>query len=239
MIMLLGLIDDEQVNRDSLELLVKGVMDKKNIHVDIDQYSSGEEFLESNKDYDLIFLDIYMGDKTGIDVARKLREHNKHTKIVFVTTSNEFASEAFEVEAYHYLIKPANEEKVAKVLNKLVNETHIVDKLTVFVNRIKEDIYYKDIYYIEVVNRKTVIHTNDGDKETTVSLSELEEMLPDEQFVRPIRYAIVSLDSIKDIPGDELTLKNGASIPVSRNIKDDIKQKYADYKWNKLRKGMR
>ena len=69
--------------------------------ISIDNFSSGEEFLSRFTAglYDLVVLDIFMGDLTGVDVARKIRETEHNVRLVFCTTSNDFASESYEVAA--------------------------------------------------------------------------------------------------------------------------------------------
>ena len=69
--------------------------------ISIDDFSSGEEFLSRFTAglYDLVVLDIFMGDLTGVDVARKIRETDHNVRLVFCTTSNDFASESYEVAA--------------------------------------------------------------------------------------------------------------------------------------------
>ena len=69
--------------------------------ISIDDFSSEEEFLSRFTAglYDLVILDIYMGDLTGVDVARKIRETDHNVRLVFCTTSNDFASESYEVAA--------------------------------------------------------------------------------------------------------------------------------------------
>ena len=78
----------------------------------LDTYESGEEFLESGKNYDLLFLDIDMKGMDGIETARKIRLRDKKLKIVYVTAYREYAGKAFSVHAFGYLLKPVKKERL-------------------------------------------------------------------------------------------------------------------------------
>ena len=109
--MRIALVDD---NRDDLQTLHRCLTENLISDCDIVEFTGGDEFLKSFTDnsYDLIVLDIYMGEFTGIDVAREIRKRDSHVLIAFGTTSNEFAAESYEVNACYYLKKPFDREHV-------------------------------------------------------------------------------------------------------------------------------
>ena len=75
--------------------------------------------MKTKNNFDIVFLDIYMNGITGIETAKKLRETDNQSKIIFITTSNEFASESYEVKAYDYLIKPFSKERILKTMERI------------------------------------------------------------------------------------------------------------------------
>lgn len=103
--MRIAIVDDDIQMCEQLRTLLNEFLGDSS---EISDYRSGEEFLNAweTADFDLIILDIFMDKLTGVDVARKIRERDSNVKIVFSTTSNEFASESYEVNACYYLRKP-------------------------------------------------------------------------------------------------------------------------------------
>ena len=117
--MRIAIVDDDIQMCEQLRTLLNEFLGDSS---EISDYRSGEEFLTAweTADFDLIILDIFMDKLSGVDVARKIRERDSNVKIVFSTTSNEFASESYEVKAEDYLIKPFNKERLEKTLERLV-----------------------------------------------------------------------------------------------------------------------
>ena len=116
--MRIAIVDDDIQMCEQLSTLLNEFLGDSS---EISDYRSGEEFLTAweTADFDLIILDIFMDKLTGVDVARKIRERDSNVKIVFSTTSNEFASESYEVNACYYLRKPFGHDKVKVMLDRL------------------------------------------------------------------------------------------------------------------------
>ena len=88
-----------------------------------------------------------------------------------------------------------------------------------------------DILYVEASNKKCILHTVKEDLEVSLSMSELAGMLPSAEFVRPIRYAIVSLKEVVAVPTDVMKLSNGVEIPIGRGERQVMKKAFAEYRW--------
>ena len=116
--MRIAIVDDDTQMCEQLRTLLNEFLGDSS---EISDYRSGEEFLSAweTADFDLIILDIFMDKLTGVDVARKIRKRDSNVKIVFSTTSNEFASESYEVNACYYLRKPFGRDKVKVMLDRL------------------------------------------------------------------------------------------------------------------------
>ena len=117
--MRVAFVDDDPNELKILHTYFNDLTDPSTIS--INDFSSGEEFLSRFTAglYDLVVLDIFMGDLTGVDVARKIRETDHNVRLVFCTTSNDFASESYEVDACYYLLKPYTETNVKSMLDRL------------------------------------------------------------------------------------------------------------------------
>lgn len=114
----IAIVDDEKVIREQIKKLIE----KKQAESIIDTYSSGEELLMNEKCYDIVFLDIQMNGMNGIDTARALRQKTEDNVLIFITGVKEYVFDAFDVAAFHYLIKPIQESKFRIVYDRAVLE---------------------------------------------------------------------------------------------------------------------
>ena len=139
--MKIAIVDDSIKDREYLQKEIQEIFFRRTKnHIEITTFKSGEELLEyfyDNKEgnallFDIVFLDIYMEDITGVDTARAIRKIDEDVKLIFITTSNEFASESYEVKAEDYLIKPFNKERLEKTLERLVIKKKKEDKILKF-----------------------------------------------------------------------------------------------------------
>lgn len=232
----IALCDDEAADRQQLRVLLLQYLDEKSLYAELDEYASGEALLAGDPArYQLVFLDILMEGLSGMETAKALCQKNRQTQIVFSSTSQEFAAESYEVEAFYYLVKPLEREKLWWVLDKFFQYWSQTRMLSVKVGRTVEDVYLSDILFAEARGKKSILHMKWGDLEVSVSISELQNLLPPEEFVRPIRYALVAVGEIVHIPAQVLVLSDGTEIPVSRNAREAVRQAFAAYKWKKLR----
>lgn len=104
----------------------------KEAAVRVREFTSAENFLfhyAENKEYDILLLDIEMGDMDGISMAKKLRQDNHTIQIVFVTGYSDYIAEGYEVEALHYLLKPLKEEKLFTVLDRAARKLSANEKV--------------------------------------------------------------------------------------------------------------
>ena len=197
--------------------------------VEIDSFYSGEEFLEDYTPggYDLILLDILLSGITGIDVARVIRSHHDPVMIVFISSSNDYASQSYEVKASHYLQKPVSKKDIRAMLSeigfsklkncrsiKLPDETKLLLSDIVYTDRMKHYVYF----YLSDSSTKTVRLTQND----VISL-----LIPNSDFISVGQGTIVNLSYVKEISKGTLILHNGTIIPIPRRRYKEIKDHYA------------
>ena len=236
----IAVCDDQEQDRQTVLNLLAAYLDQNNLYAVIDTFSSGEALLDADvSSYNLVFLDIFMAEMNGMETAKALMEKNNRLQIVFATTSLEFAAEAFEIEALHYIVKPVEKEQFYRVLDKFFSGYTSVRIVEVKVGRLEESVYISDLLYIEAKGKKTLLHLKNGTLETSESLSEMAELLPKEEFCQPIRWALVSMKKIVSVSSAALKLEDQTEIPISRGKRDEIKKAFADFKWMEMRRKMR
>lgn len=237
--MRIAICDDDESDRSAMHEAVREYLDIHGYHIRIDEYSTGEEFLKVDiSQYKLVILDIFMGDLNGIETAKKLMKDNPSTQIIFCSTSNAYAAESYDVSALRYFIKPITREKLFVTLDRFFYIHTSLRTLKFKQNRMDESVYISDILWIEADGHRSVIHTGSGDIVTRTPFAQLGEQLQDSDFVKPIRYALVALQHVAQIPSDTLTLTDGTRIPVSRDQRRAVKEAFSEYKMRMLlRKG--
>lgn len=223
--------DDHPADRDYVSGLIREWNQKAKIPLQTESYPSAEAFLfayEENKDTDILFLDIEMGDMSGVELAKRLRRKGAGLQIVFITGYMEYIGEGYDVEALHYLLKPVTAEKLHAVLDRAMErlktrEHEILLSLPDSVVRLP--LY--EIRYLEVRKNYVTIH---GEEEYCVkrSLNELAAEL-DESFCRIQRSYIVNLRFVKKVTKTEVILKDGAVLPLSRKMYESVNQTLIRY----------
>lgn len=232
-----ALIDDLPEEIDKLkELLLAGTDQYRLAEEEIDVFQSGEEFLESFQPgkYDLIFFDIFMTGMTWVDAARTVRETDERAHLIFITTSNDFASESYEVRADYYLLKPYTEEQVEKMLNLIMPRVFQTVSTLVLPDGTKMAV--DSILYTEYSGHYAYFHTK-GSKVYKVRLgyAELEDALCRfDSFMSCYKGVIVNFDYVENIKGDGIILKNKETVPLSRRKAAEIKTAFAKYSFKSM-----
>ena len=188
----IAVCDDLAEDRENITRLLSEYTDKNNLYVKIEEFSSGEAFLSSDTSvYSLVFMDIFMSGMNGMETAKKLISRNSRVQIVFGSTSTEFAAEAFDIEALHYMVKPVRKEKLFHILDRFFDSVYSLRTVNVKVGRLEESIYISDILYAEADGKRAKIHTKKGVIDASMSMADLEEVLPANEFCQPFfKHAI-------------------------------------------------
>lgn len=242
------IVDDEPLARG----LLRSMLDA---HPDVEvigEAGSGRQAVEAVRDQqpDLMFLDVQMPGLDGFEVLHALAS-DRLPEVVFVTAYDQYALRAFEVHALDYLLKPFDEERLARALDRARAHLRapdrdrdrqrileLIDELR-GVRRYRERLVIKvgdraflqpvaEIDWIEADGKYVKVHV--GPKHHTIrdTMSQLSGVLNPDQFLRISRSAIVNLDRIKEIQpwfrGDYVViLKNGAEVPTTRGYRDSLK----------------
>lgn len=130
-----------------------------------ERFSDGASFLAAAKEtphFDIVFLDIYMPGENGVDIAKELQRLSPETGVVFVTTSEEHAVEAFSLHALHYLVKPVTTEKVVEAFRRLTLLAPKRPMITLTTGRDSFTVYLDEIYCLQIVNRAVEISLTGG-----------------------------------------------------------------------------
>lgn len=223
----IALCDDSDMERRIIRNMINQYIKEHEYSVQVEEFSSGDALLKGDViSFDLMILDIYMGGLNGIDTAKELLRIHPKGKIIFCSSSNEFAEESYEVEAFRYLVKPISMEKLQQCLDKFFQIYHDKKVLEFKYQRTGRMMLIKDVMWIEAAGRHSIIHTEKEQIETNTSLAEFMEKLSGADFVKPIRYALVALRAVAEVTADNLILSDGTRIPVSREKRKEIQEAF-------------
>ena len=219
----IAVVDDEKEVRYYLK---KQIMEQKADH-SIYLYAAGEEFLSSEENFDIVFLDIQMKGIDGIETARVLRKQHKDMILIFITGRKEYVFQAFDVEAFHYLVKPFDDDKFASVLQTAVNrrlEKSVNAAASLVITRGGEHITVnpQEIIYAEVFDRKIILHTLQDEIEYYGKMKELEKKVG-EDFYRPHRAYLVNMNYIRKYDATAIYLSKGQALMAKQNYQDFVK----------------
>ena len=198
-------------------------------------FSSDKELLSDKDVFDIYFLDIK--GISGLEIAHKIREKEKigdmKSVIVFITGYGEYMPEAFDVQAFHYLLKPIKVEKFFEVLKNAITEVkkrkynEEVFILLKIQGRQKK-FALKDILYLESNNKKVAFHTTEGIFEVLGKMEDFEQTL-DNAFYRCHRCYIVNFSKIASYRQNEIELINGDKISVAYKKYSSFVKAYIAY----------
>ena len=228
----IGICDDNKTDAAYMEKLLLEWADTKQQQIKCEVFPSAESFLfryAEDKDYDILLLDIEMGEMDGVALAKKLREENDSVQIIFTTGYADYMAEGYEVAALHYLMKPVSEEKLFTVLDRAaaaIEKTEQAVLLPVDGEVLK--ISPGDVQYVEAFAHSVVVHMENQQWEVRLSISEMEQRLTKE-FIRCHRSYLVNLKYISRIGKKEVILDNGTAIPLARTAGNTVNQAFITY----------
>lgn len=232
--MRIGICDDEK----EIRRLLGSKVQKLYGEAEISFYPSGEALL-ADKVPDILLLDIQMPGLSGMEIARKLREHGSKVIIIFITAIEEYVYEAFDVEALHYLVKPFTDDKFKSVMGRAVRQWEHRKKhrekegksIVLMVKGVHVKVSIEDIIYAEVFNRKVIIHKLNEDIEYYGKMKELEKAAG-EDFFRPHRAYLVNFKYVEKYNSSTIYLEKGTALMSKQKFPEFVKR-YLKYNQKK------
>lgn len=189
--------------------------------------------IERGVRFDILFLDILMPGQNGIETAEEIRNHDRNVKIVFLTSSSEFAVESYAVEAHFYQLKPLWWEGFSRVMDSALEKCR-QERESGLILHCKSGITRLDperLEFCEVIHRTLLFHLSSGKVlESTGSLDELSRRLaPYGCFMRPHRSYLIHLGYVQSISYRTVTMTSLTEIPIPRGKYNEIKDAFLAY----------
>lgn len=220
----IAVCDDTPADLDLIYSMVRRWADDRQAEIQAQTFSSAEAFLfhyAENKQYDILLLDVEMGEMDGVALAKRLRQARDPVQIVFITGYSDYIAEGYEVSALHYLMKPVKEEKLREVLDRAVERLHVEER-ALFLKLEGEMVRLplRSIRYLEVQQNYVTIHAQQ-DYTFKSTLSKLTDEL-DERFFQLGRSYVINLRCIQRVTRQAAVLTSGEQIPLPRGYYDKL-----------------
>ena len=218
-------------------LLAKYKEDNADIKFDVMQFTDSAELyrrIQKEELGDIYILDMIMADKTGIDIGSLIRRTGGQSVIIYITSSDEFALEAYHVRAVRYLLKPIKAELFFEALDYAVSGIVRIKKDAEYPVKTKEGVVsvpYSQIEYIENCSRTLQVCLSGGNSINSIFIrksfdEEVRQLAQDKRFVHVHKSFLVNMDYIEKLAQRTVMMECGKSIPVSKTRAADVKKAY-------------
>ncbi len=214
----IAICDDEVIECCSMAGKIKEILEEMKIQCIIRQFRSGRELLQALESFDIVFLDIIMSDLDGMKTAQLFRERAFDKILIFMSSSREFVFDAYDVEAFQYLLKPVDDKKLKNVLQKAIlkTESRSQEFIVVSRERQKKKLFLDDIYYFEIRGRIVDVHGAEGIFTYYEQIGELENKLRDKGFFRCHKSCLINLRYVDGYNRQDVILDNGEKIMIAK-----------------------
>ncbi len=226
----IAVLDNQEIYLEIVEVITQKSMLDQGITYEISKYTSPENLLhdikEDNK-YDIYLLDVELPGTSGLEVARQIRKKYYDSIIIYITNYLEYAIEGYETNAYRYIPKKLLEEKLLEAyrsicpeIERKTKEYYVIEK-----NHKLERISVEDIYYVKKAEKYILItHKHGTSRERTTIAGFFGRVKRYDSFVIVDRSYVVNILHVMSLKNQQLLLRNGEAIPVSKPKLSHVKQ---------------
>lgn len=198
----------------------------------VDVYTDGKCMLDLHQKikYDIVFLDVDMPFQNGIELGKTIKAIVPRTIIIFYTSYPQYAIDAYDCEAFHYLLKPCDRNKLAPILDRAQKKLFLArKKITVGYKNKIETFFISDIYYVEYLHKHIIYHLEHTKIECLGKISDVYDELNEFGFYQVHQGYIVNFDKVCRFEKDFIILSNGTKVMVSVRKRKEAIWAYSKY----------
>ena len=241
-LMQIAIVDDEPEAIRSVKDPILSIAGQRGLPLIVKEFLTGEDFLAAFAPaaFDLVFLDIYIGALSGLDLAREIRSRDSGCMIIFVTTSRENMPEAFRFHAFDYIVKPVSEERLSALISDALAILPTVNRYMTFTaNRQEVKLLFSDCVSAASSGHYLLIRAKSGEEyRTRMTLKEFIEIIgDDDRFLSINKGIFVNMDHIRSITERTCVMADGQHFPIKIRESQQIERTWQNYCFDQLRKG--
>lgn len=199
----------------------------KEIDVEIFQGGENAALQIAQNEYDILFLDIDLGDVKGFEIGKQIRDELKNNKIqiVYISGDTSYAMELFKTRPFDFVVKPVDKKKLFKMLDTYFSIFSGKNKYLHY-RWLKQDHIIKqdNIIYLQSIGRKVVAKTFDGDVEFYDKLSKVIDKLDDNKFCCVHKSFVINSIYVDVFKSDKVIMCDSARIPISKSYKKSFRE---------------
>ena len=232
----IGFCDDDLSVLNELQMLLDRYRVERNHEISYTVFGSPFDLLaeiERGAHFNILILDILMPGENGIDTAAEIRNYDSDVKLIFLTSSAEFAVQSYSVGAFFYQLKPIWAESFYRLMDSVLAacEKEQADSLILRCKSGITRIALKQLEYCEVIHRTLFFHLASGRVlESIGSLDKLCSQLESYgNFLRPHRSYLINLEYVKNLSAHAITMSCLTEIPIPRGKHNEIKNAFLEY----------
>lgn len=227
----IAVCDDEMLDCCNMAKDIKDILEEIGIPYIVRQFQSGRDLLNAIENFDIIFLDIMMCGINGMKTAQLLRDKAFDKILIFISASRNYVFEAYDVEAFQYLVKPVEHCKLKRVLQKAVKKLENYSQEFMIINqdRTRKKLLLREIYYFEIKGRIISVHGVEGIFDYYEQIGILEKNLQGKGFFRCHKSFLVNLKYVNSYNRQEIILDTGEKIAIAKRRYEAFCQEILDY----------
>jgi len=234
----IAIVEDFSKDREWLAGRLEQYMHARHLTYQLYTYKQAEDFVAAldTVTFEIVFMDIYLTDMTGIEAASILRQKDKDCKLIILTSSDEFLLQGFQVHACHYLLKPATDRDFLEAMGRcMLKPAYEVPVLDIVLDGMSLQLNTESILYLQSQKRDVLIQTTDRLLVTAGPFHALSDVLSaDSRFLLILRGIIINMDYVASLNDDLIIMKNGDKLPYNVRNRKQIQQSYRNYIFSKM-----
>lgn len=225
----IAILDDKLAEALHTKNLLVPYMEKRHMDWDhMDVFLQGSQLLQSQRAYDMLFLDIEVGDENGIDIAKQFRITQPDIIIIVITSYIKYSIEGYKIQAARYLVKPVAQSLLYSELDEVLNT--LLERQSIMLCDHQEERLLRicDIYYFESYGRKTQFHLRVNTEISRENVTHWADVLGND-FVECYKGVYVHVKYIIKIGKDTLSLDNKQILPLARRRVEEVRTRWIRY----------
>ncbi|MCD8077122.1 MAG: LytTR family DNA-binding domain-containing protein [Lachnospiraceae bacterium] len=240
----IAIVENEPDYRRQLCGLCSEYGESRHVRLTVESFPSAEAFLASFSEGrdSLVFIDIYMEEMSGVELAREIRQTDPHTLLVFCTSSPDFMPEAFSLHAFEYVTKPYTLERIFQILEDAQRIAAPASRyIRISSGRQTFQVLLDDIVSVVTAGHYLLIGLQDGTVHKTrlTAPAFLDLVEHDDRFLTINKGVIVNADHVDSVGTDCCVMENGSTFPIRVRDRQQIQQRLQDHIFQQIRRAQR
>lgn len=231
--MKIAVCDPVAADRRRLRSLLAAYCERHSLDAEVQEFASGAELLARMKqtDFQVVFLETLLGEEHGIKTAMIIRRRHPGCILFFCTSSRKYAVESYELNALHYIIKPASYSLVEQAMQRCGGRLRLHARTLLVSLKPEKRVLVGDILFVEIYDKNCHVHTSAEVLTMRRTIGNLEDELGKTSFLRCHRSFIVNLEHVREYDATDFIMDNGERVPIRQAGRAAIKRAFREYSY--------